>query len=63
MHLNTMMWFESTFNCQLPIKKRNIFYLATLTRQLSILVIAKFLSSWMIGANILYMLEILKTKC
>ena len=58
-----MMWFESTFNCQLPIKKRNIFYLATLTRQLSILVIAKFLSSWMIGANILYMLEILKTKC
>ena len=58
-----MMWFESTFNCQLPIKKRNIFYLATLTRHLSILVIAKFLSSWMIGANILYMLEILKTKC
>ena len=58
-----MMWFESTFNCQLPIKKRNIFYLATLTRQLSILVIAKFLSSWMVGANILYMLEILKTKC
>ena len=30
-YLNTMMWLENTFNCQLPVKNRKIFYLATLT--------------------------------
>ena len=59
---NTMMLLENTFNCQLPVKKRNIFYLATPTLHLSILDIVKFLSSCMLEAKDLYMLQTLKIK-
>ena len=30
-YLNTMVWLENKFNCQLPVKDRKIFYLAKLS--------------------------------
>ena len=60
-YFNTMVWLENTFDCQLPVKNRKIFYLATLTLTDKVLNIAKFLSSWMFETIILCMLETLKT--
>ena len=61
-YFNTMVWLENTFDCQLPVKNRKIF-LPGYTHPiiLSVLNIAKLLSSWMFETIILCMLETLKT--
>ena len=56
-----MVLLENTLNCQLPVKNRMTFYLAT-CRPLSVLNIARFFSSWMLEAKILYIRGTLKAK-
>ena len=59
---NTMMLLENTLNCQLPVKKRIFFTQLHPPLHLSILDIVKFLSSCMLEAKDLYMLQTLKIK-